>query len=224
MSDEMERASTPENGAAAVADGLTRAGLLRLLAGSAAASAGLELLLTPGASAATRPKSKADAHRREITLLQYALSLEYLGASFYQAALHELDLSDGVHDAAFALRAHERAHEQTVKAQITKLGGKPHPTEKFDFHRALASEAAFLTTSARIEELCTDTFNGALALVSSPVLGMLAQIVSVEARHAAWMRALAGQSPAPFVATPARSTRASKTAFNKLHLTTKRFT
>jgi rubrerythrin len=224
MSDQMERANAPDNDDDGAASGLTRAGVLRLLAGSAAASAGLELLLAPGGSAATRPKSKADAHRREITLLQYALSLEYLGATFYQSALHELDLSDGVHNAALALRAHERAHEQTVKAQITKLGGKPHPIEKFDFHRALASETAFLTTSARIEELCTETFNGALALISSPLLGVLAQIVSVEARHAAWMRALAGQSPAPFVATPARSTRASKTAFNKLHLTTKRFT
>jgi hypothetical protein len=110
-----------------------------------------------------------------------------------------------------------------VSAQITKLGGKPHPTEKFDFDKALATETAFLTTSARIEELCVETFNGALALVSSPVLGALAAIASVEARHAAWMRALAGQTPAPVAATPARSTQASKAAFNKLHLTQKRF-
>ena len=206
-------------------DGLTRAGVLRLLAGSAAASAGLELLVAPGASAKTKTKTKtkAAAHRREITLLQYALSLEYLGAAFYQAALHDLDLSDPTRTAAVALRAHERAHAQFVRAQIIELGGKPHPAEKFTFDKALATEASFLKTSARIEELCVETLNGATALVKSPVLGALAEIASVEARHAAWIRSLAGQKPAPVASTPAISTGASKTAFNKLHLTKEKF-
>jgi rubrerythrin len=217
MSNEMELITDDDD------RGLTRADLLRLLAGGAAASAGLELLGAPGASAATMGKTKAAAHRREITLLQYTLSLEYLGESFYQAALHSLKLTDGAHTAALALRAHERAHVQSVKAQITKLGGKPHPIERFDFDKALRTEVSFLNTSARIEELCVETLNGALAIVKAPVLGVLAEIAAVEARHAAWMRALTGQLPAPVVATPARSTRASKTAFNKLHLTRRRF-
>jgi hypothetical protein len=110
-----------------------------------------------------------------------------------------------------------------VKAQITKLGGKPHPIETFDFDRALRTEKSFLSTSARIEELCVETLNGALMIVQSPVLGTLARIASVEARHAAWMRALAGQTPAPVAMTPTRSTQGSKTAFNSLHLTRKRF-
>jgi hypothetical protein len=217
MSDEMERASNPDHGDDVAASGLTRAGVLRLLAGSAAASAGLELLAAPGALAAGKPK--AAAHRKDLTVLQYALSLEYLGATFYQTALHAGDLTGDAQTAATAFRAHERSHVQYVAAQIRKLGGIPHPIETFDFGAATASESAFLKTSAHLEELCVETLNGAAAIVSTPTLTALATIISVEARQAAWVRAILARNPAPTAMTPALTAAKSKTAFNKLHLT-----
>lgn len=202
--------------------GLTRAELLRLLAGSAAACAGLELLGAPGALAAKKSKTKAAAHRHEITILQYALTLEQLGAAFYQAALHRIDLDDDTKTMATALRAHERAHTQFVAEQIRKLGGRPHPAVKFDFDRAVASQSAFLKTSATLEQLCVETLNGAIPLVHVRVLGALGEIVSVEARHAAWVRALRAQKPAPSATTPGISSATSRRRVNALRLTAKK--
>jgi hypothetical protein len=221
MSDEMQRASLPDNGDGVAASGLTRAGVLRLLGSSAAAAAGLELIAAPGAGAAGKPK--AAAHRKDITILQYALSLESLGAAFYQAALHAGVLTGDAHTAALAFRAHERSHVQYVAAQIRKLGGTPHKTESFDFGAATASQSAFLKTSAQLEELCVETLNGAAALVSTPVLTGLATIISVEARQAAWVRAILARNPAPTAMTPPLTAAKSKTAFNKLHLTKEKF-
>ena len=201
------------------AGGLTRAGVFRLLAASAAACAGLELITAPGALAARTSKRTTAADRRDITILQYALSLEYLGRAFYQAALHAVDLSDEAHTAALAFRAHERAHVQFVQAQIRKLAGKPHPAEKFDFGRATATQTAFLRTSAKVEEMCVETLNGAAPLVQTPVLAAIAEIVSVEARQAAWVRAILMRKPAPTATTPTLTAAKSKAAFNKLHLT-----
>jgi hypothetical protein len=217
----MEAASIPDNGDDVAASGLTRAGVLRLLGSSAAAAAGLELIAAPGAGAAGQ--QKAAAHRKDLTVLQYALSLEYLGAAFYQTALHAGDLTGEAHTAALAFRAHERSHVQFVQAQIRKFGGIPHPTETFDFGAATASESAFLKTSAQLEELCVETLNGAAAIVSTPTLAALATIISVEARQAAWVRAILSRNPAPTAATPALTAAKSKTAFNKLHLTKEKF-
>jgi hypothetical protein len=221
MSDEMQRVSTPDNGDDVAASGLTRAGVLRLLGSSAAAAAGLELIAAPGARAAD--KQKAAAHRKDLTVLQYALSLEYLGAAFYQTALHAGNLTGDAHTAALAFRAHERSHVQFVQAKIRAFGGTPHKTETFDFGAATASQTAFLKTSAQLEELCVETLNGAAAIVSTPTLTALATIVSVEARQAAWVRAILSRNPAPTAATPALTAAKSKTAFNKLHLTQEKF-
>jgi hypothetical protein len=221
MSDEMDRASASDHGDDVAASGLTRAGVLRLLGSSAAAAAGLELLAAPGASAAD--KQKAAAHRKDLTVLQYALSLEYLGAAFYQTALHTSHLTGDAQTAALAFRAHERSHVQFVQAQISKLGGTPHPTETFDFGAATANQSAFLKTSAQLEELCVETLNGAAAIVSTPTLTALATIISVEARQAAWVRAILARNPAPTAMTPALTAAKSKSAFNKLHLTKDKF-
>jgi hypothetical protein len=221
MSDQMQRAITPDSGGDVASTGLTRAGVLRLLAGSAAASAGLELIAAPGAVAATKPT--AAAHRKDLTVLQYALSLEYLGAAFYQTALHAGDLTGDAHTAALAFRAHERSHVQFVQAKIRAFGGTPHPTETFDFGAATASQSAFLKTSAQLEELCVETLNGAAAIVSTVTLTHLATIISVEARQAAWVRAILERNPAPTAATPALTAARSKSAFNKLHLTKEKF-
>jgi hypothetical protein len=40
-------------------------------------------------------------------------------------------------------------------------------------------------------------YNGQAANLTKPTLAMAAQIVSVEARHAGWIRAIAGKNPAP---------------------------
>ena len=130
--------------------GMTRTGLFKLLAGSAAGAAGITLLVDSGAQAAApTPGTK----QTDLTILAYALTLEYLGVAFYESALTHAHLSGEAHEIALAFRGHERAHVTFVSKTIRSLGGTPHAAETFAFGSATQSKQAFLTTSAKIEEM-----------------------------------------------------------------------
>ena len=193
------------------AGGLTRTGLFKLLAGSAAGAAGITLLASPAAHAAPVAGAQVD-----LSVLQYALTLEYLGAAFYESALEQAGLTGAPHTVARTVRGHERAHVAFVQATIRSLGGQPHPAETFDFGSATRSRDAFLKTSARIEEMCVETLNGAGPLVSKPVLAGAGTLVSVEARQASWVRGILGVSPAPFTFDPALTAAQSMARLHKL--------
>ena len=51
--------------------------------------------------------------------------------------------------------------------------------------------------AARLEDLAVSAYNGQAANVSADTLAAAATIVSVEARHAAWVRSIVGDPPAP---------------------------
>ena len=48
-----------------------------------------------------------------------------------------------------------------------------------------------------LEDTGLAAYNGQAANLSAPALADVGRIISVEARHAAWVRALAGKQPAP---------------------------
>jgi hypothetical protein len=193
---------------------MTRAGLFKLIGGGAAGAAGLSLLTSPAAFASSARAGKSTA--TDVTILQYALTLEYLGAAFYESALRHAHLSGDAHEVALAFRGHERAHVKFVRATLTKLGATPHAPQRFDFGKATASRTAFLRTSAQIEEMCVETLNGAAPLVTKPVLIGASELVSVEARQASWVRAILGEDAAPFAFNPAYTAAQSQAAFEKL--------
>ncbi|MBV9818943.1 MAG: ferritin-like domain-containing protein [Solirubrobacterales bacterium] len=138
----------------------------------------------------------------DLKILQYALTLEYLGAAFYESALRHARLSGEAHEIALTFRGHERAHVGFVSQVIRSLGGRPHAPEKFVFGSATRSRQAFLKTSAKIEEMCVETLNGARPPVSKPVLMGAGELVSVEARQASWVRTVLSVDPAPFAFNP----------------------
>lgn len=168
-----------------------------MLAAGGAGAAGLTLLTDASAFAATKPSVKTD-----LTILQYALTLEYLGATFYSDALKYAKLSGEAKEVATRFHEHELAHVAFVQKTIRSLGGKPHASEQFSFGAATKSRQAFLETSATIEEMCVETLNGAGPLVSKPVLIGASELVSVEARQASWVRGILGRTPAPFKFNP----------------------
>ncbi|MFZ0091626.1 MAG: ferritin-like domain-containing protein [Solirubrobacteraceae bacterium] len=179
------------------AGGLTRSGLFRLISRGGAGAAGLSLIMNGHALAAPAPSVATD-----LTILEYALTLEYLGAAFYDSALRQAKLRGESRDVATKFRAHERAHVVFVRNTISTLGGRPHASQRFDFGAATRSEQAFLRTSAMLEEMCVQTLNGAAPLVSTPVLIGASKLVSVEARQATWVRNILGRLPAPFTFNP----------------------
>ena len=215
MTTENPRVAVPDPDGATHDDagGMTRTGLFKLLGSSVAGAAGLTLLASPSAHAATLTPGTT---KTDVTVLQYALTLEYLGAAFYESALQHAKLSGEAHEVALAFRGHERAHVKFVSTAIKGLGATPHPKEKLAFGSATRSRMAFLRTSAMIEEMCVETINGAGPLVSKPVLAAAGTLVSVEARQASWVRAILGDLPAPFVFNPALTAAQSMARLHKL--------
>jgi Ferritin-like domain len=163
---------------------LSRRGLL------AAAAAGAGALVLGRSEARAAPGLSAN----DVGILNYALVLEYLQASFYTEAERSGALSGKTAQAATVVGATERAH---VKAFQKLLGSKAVKRPLFDFQGVTEAQQAFLKTAVAFEDLAVAAYKGqAPKLRSSAVLAAAVGIHSVEARHAAWMRELFGVTPA----------------------------
>ena len=161
--------------------GLSRAGFL------AAAGTGALLALAPRARAAGLSKNDA-------SVLNYALSLEYLQAAFYTESERSKALKGRSLEAAAQVGAVERAH---VEAFHGLLGSKAIKRPRFDFQGVTEDPEAFLKTAVAFEDLAVEAYKGqAPRIESGQVLAAALGIHTVEARHAAWMRYLNGIVPA----------------------------
>jgi hypothetical protein len=137
-----------------------------------------------------RAQSKSD-----VAILNYALTLEYLQSSFYTEAERRNALRTRLaRQTTRVLGAVERAH---VKALQDALGAAAVKRPSFDFRGTTEDEDAFIKTAVAFEDLGTAAYKGQAHRLQSPQLLMAAvSIHSVEARHAAWIRYLAGAPPA----------------------------
>ena len=163
---------------------ISRRGLL------AGAAAGAGALLLGGSKA----RATSGLSANDVGILNYALVLEYLQASFYTEAERSGALSGKTAQAAKVVGATERAH---VKAFQNLLGSKAVKRPLFDFQGVTEAQQAFLKTAVAFEDLAVAAYKGqAPKLRSSAVLAAAVGIHSVEARHAAWMRELFGVTPA----------------------------
>jgi hypothetical protein len=159
---------------------------------------GLLAAAATGAGALVLGRSEARAasglSANDVGILNYALVLEYLQASFYTEAERSGALSGKTAQAAKVVGATERAH---VKAFQKLLGSKAVKRPLFDFQGVTEAQQAFLKTAVAFEDLAVAAYKGqAPKLQSSAVLAAAVGIHSVEARHAAWMRQLFGVTPA----------------------------
>ena len=135
----------------------------------------------------------------DVDILNFALTLEYLEAAFYEQALAEVpNLGSEVSDLANLISSDENEHVKALTSTIEDLGGKPVKAPGVDFGEAFADEAAFLKLAETFEDTGVSAYNGAAPMIeSADVLGAAGSIVQVEARHAAAIRLLNGESPAP---------------------------
>jgi rubrerythrin len=133
----------------------------------------------------------------DVDVLNFALTLEYLEAAFYKEAAKIKSLSDDAVKLVETFGNQEQQHVDALTNTITQLKGKPVAAPMVDFGD-LSSQSAFLKAAVTFEDLGVSAYNGAApSIESKEVLAAAGSIVQVEARHAAAIRLLAKQDPAP---------------------------
>lgn len=132
----------------------------------------------------------------DVTVLEFALSLEQLESAFYKAALTRAGLTGNVKKLATTFGAHEDEHVTALSDLITGLGSKPPPAPTAKF--GLTDQASFLNLAVTLEDTGVGAYNGAAPLIKTPdILAALGGIAQTEARHSSALRMLAGKDPAP---------------------------
>lgn len=125
-------------------------------------------------------------------ILNFALFLEYLEAAFYTEAENKGLLAGEARNFAKVVGAHERAHRDFIKKA---LGSKAQKSPTFDFRDTTSRTDKFIATAIALEDTGVGAYNGQGANLTKKTLAVAAEIVSVEARHASWIRDIADNSP-----------------------------
>ena len=147
-----------------------------------------------GMFAGSRAARAAGGSQRDVDILNYALGLEYVQASFYTEAERMGALKGPLADQARVVGGHERAHVAAFK-QV--LGSAAIKRPKFDFRGVTEDPDGFRRTAVAFEDLAVAAYKYQAPRLQSRAFLMAAiSIHSVEARHAAWIRRLAGVLPA----------------------------
>ena len=140
-----------------------------------------------------------------VDVINYALTLEHLEATFYREGLEQfdeqafLDLGylEGVRDSIVNFGDHEAQHVEALTAVVEQLGGEPAEEGEYDF--GYTDLASFLTTAAVIEGVGVAAYTGAAQYLidEDELLTAALTIHGVEGRHAAYLNLATAQNPLP---------------------------
>jgi rubrerythrin len=135
----------------------------------------------------------AELDRHDIDILNFDLTFEHLQAGFYDEALRLGALGREATRWARVIGAHERAHVEILSEVLGR-----HAVKKpfFDYQGVTEDEEAFTKTAVAMEDLTTDLLIGQVNELRAPdLVSALFSLLSVEARHAAWVRHSVGVLP-----------------------------
>jgi len=161
--------------------------------GLIAGSAMFGTFLASAEAAISTKRSKAN----DVKILNYALTLEYLEAAFYKQAVANAAYGDSADLKKFAevVAKHEAKHVTFLKGA---LGSKAGKSPSFDFGDTVTDKAKFAATAQVLEDTGVSAYLGQVKNVfQAGVLTAAGTIATVEARHAAWIRFINGETPAP---------------------------
>lgn len=168
---------------------------------SAAASA------APAASASAAPAAAPPAGGlSDVDILQFALTAEHLESEFYKQGFAKfpagdfqaLGLTDSQIKSLMGVGQTEATHVTTLQGAIAGAGAKPVEPCQYNFDAALADAKTMVATARVLEAVGVSAYLGAAPLVnSSDVLTAAATIVTVEARHQAFIRVASAAEPVP---------------------------
>jgi hypothetical protein len=173
-------------------EGDTRLSFLKkagLAGGAVMGSGALLSALTPAASMAASGKGRPPAKfgKGDIGILNFALTLEYLEAAFYNEATANQKKKTFIKDKQAqvflkTVTADENAHVAYLKKA---LGSKAVAAPKVGFGSTTATEASFVKTAVALENTGVHAYSGqALNIATPATVAAALSILTVEARHA----------------------------------------
>ena len=147
-------------------------------------------------TATSTPATSSSANSGDIAIVNYALTLEYLETEFYKKVVKSGLFTGKVQDLLKTIGAQEQTHVDALKATVKTLGGTPAAKPVGKFPVTSATQVAKL--AATVENLGAAAYLGQAGNIQSPtVLAAALSIHTVEARHAAILNTLTGQSITP---------------------------
>jgi hypothetical protein len=132
----------------------------------------------------------------DVAILNFALTLEYLEADFYNVKGKAVGLSGQARSLATTFGDEEAEHVSALSKAITSSGGTPVKKPTFVF--PVSDQASFLKLAYTLENVGVGAYNGAgPSLSNKQLLAAAGSIVQVEARHAAAIGLLTGRPITP---------------------------
>jgi hypothetical protein len=169
---------------------------------------------TPSPTATPSPTT-TPAPPSVVDVLNFALNLEYLEASFYLyvtsgSGLSTADMGSNpgtvtggakvnfsnsvVASAAAQIATHEREHVEFLRSTITAIGGTPvsMPNLNLAAMGAVTSDATFLALARQFEGVGVSAYAGGAQYLTSSTAGLTyaAQILHTESQHESFLRQL----------------------------------
>ena len=180
----------------------------RFLAGSAGLLAGAALMAVPGMAKA----HDASGAPTDVDILNYALTLERLEATFYRRVLYRFNekefegaevfsrlgkyLRRRIYENFQRISEHEDEHVRTLISVIESLNGDPVPAVQYDF--GVESVADAVRVAQLLENTGVKAYDGAIAHIGAAgLLTASATIATVEARHASYLNLISRDVPFP---------------------------
>ncbi len=152
-------------------------------------------LVGGGALLGVIAKPASAATSNDIAIANFALTLEYLEATFYAEAVSSGALSGATATFAKVVAGHEAQHVAALKKM---LGSAAIAKPSFNFKGTTENQAKFQKTAMVLEDEGVAAYKGQAGNIdSTAVLNAALAIHTVEAHHASWIRHILGVSPAP---------------------------